>query len=277
MYHQHSLRVSATALLAFSFATTAAERAHAQHADIFIGITAGRLTTINDVSLAESHVFEADLGAVGIPGYGDDPGYNSNVLAPNELIGYNVVDHLYYWDGVAWGPPPADERLEITLGGVTQTTVTAATGFQSGPNFAQADGGGAIHTHLGYFVKHPSWNPGDPFNNPIAVGGYALLLALRSSVHEASDPFVIVLNHEMDEETFDAGVDAAADLLPPGCPGDATGDRQVDNQDLQAILDAWGASSSDPRYDPGADLNGDGTVENSDLQELLDNWATDCD
>jgi hypothetical protein len=60
------------------------------------------------------------------------------------------------------------------------------------------------------------------------------------------------------------------------CPGDANGDRVVDNADLQAILDAWASSSGDPRYDPAADFNGNGSVGNEDLQELLDHGGDTC-
>jgi hypothetical protein len=60
------------------------------------------------------------------------------------------------------------------------------------------------------------------------------------------------------------------------CPGDATLDGKVDNDDLQLLLDAWAAVSPDPRYDPRVDFDGDGMIGNSDLQVLLDHWAQMC-
>jgi hypothetical protein len=60
------------------------------------------------------------------------------------------------------------------------------------------------------------------------------------------------------------------------CPGDATGDRHVENADLQALLDSWNRSVGHPQYNPAADFDASGTVENADLQILLDNWARVC-
>jgi hypothetical protein len=79
--------------------------------------------------------------------------------------------------------------------------------------------------------------------------------------------------------TYDLNVTLTA--LPPNecdasCPGDADGDRRVDNLDLQALLDAWASVTGDPNYDPGADFDDDGRVDNNDLQVLLDNWQRVC-
>jgi glucose/arabinose dehydrogenase len=63
---------------------------------------------------------------------------------------------------------------------------------------------------------------------------------------------------------------------PVDCPGDADGDRIVENGDLQIVLDSWSKARPDPAYDVRADFNCDGTIENADLQALLDNWAVVC-
>jgi hypothetical protein len=60
------------------------------------------------------------------------------------------------------------------------------------------------------------------------------------------------------------------------CPGDADGDRRVDNADLQIVLDAWASAEGQPGYDDRADFNADGLIENVDLNVLLGNWATVC-
>jgi YVTN family beta-propeller protein len=60
------------------------------------------------------------------------------------------------------------------------------------------------------------------------------------------------------------------------CPGDADGDCEVGNADLQIVLDAWAWQTGDPNFDPRADFTHDGQVENADLQVLLDHWARIC-
>jgi hypothetical protein len=60
------------------------------------------------------------------------------------------------------------------------------------------------------------------------------------------------------------------------CDGDNNGDCVVENQDLQAVLDAWNATTNDPDYSYCADYNDDGIVENFDLQQLLDDWGHNC-
>jgi hypothetical protein len=70
--------------------------------------------------------------------------------------------------------------------------------------------------------------------------------------------------------------DALLTISASDCPGDADGDGLVGNTDLQRLLDAWGASSGDPRYDAAVDFDSSGTIENFDLQVLIDNWARDC-
>jgi hypothetical protein len=52
------------------------------------------------------------------------------------------------------------------------------------------------------------------------------------------------------------------------CFGDATGDEQVDVQDLVAVISAWGSKGPN-----AADINGDGVVDVSDLVAVVTNWG----
>ncbi|MEQ8850858.1 MAG: M64 family metallopeptidase [Phycisphaerales bacterium] len=56
-------------------------------------------------------------------------------------------------------------------------------------------------------------------------------------------------------------------VAAPDCPGDATGDGEVDFDDLNAVLNAWGGDDED------ADLTGDGAVNFDDLNLVLGLWA----
>lgn len=62
-------------------------------------------------------------------------------------------------------------------------------------------------------------------------------------------------------------------VLPPACPGDATGDGAVDFDDLNLILANWGMP-----VPPGTsgDLDLDGDVTFSDLNLVLAEWGDDC-
>ncbi|MEQ8850694.1 MAG: FG-GAP-like repeat-containing protein [Phycisphaerales bacterium] len=62
-------------------------------------------------------------------------------------------------------------------------------------------------------------------------------------------------------------------LSPCLLDGDADGDGQVDFNDLNRLLDAWGASVTPWR---GGDVNGDGQVDASDLNRVLAGWGGDC-
>jgi hypothetical protein len=63
-----------------------------------------------------------------------------------------------------------------------------------------------------------------------------------------------------------------ASLTVDTCPGDANGDGQTENVDLQILLESWNSPNPDQR----ADFNFDGLVDNADLQILLDNWMCMC-
>lgn len=75
-----------------------------------------------------------------------------------------------------------------------------------------------------------------------------------------------------DNETIDYydTSDKPFSVVAPACPGDVTGDRRVDFEDLSELLDAWGTA------DAAADLNDSGTVDFDDLNELLEQWGVDC-
>lgn len=70
---------------------------------------------------------------------------------------------------------------------------------------------------------------------------------------------------------FDVRIDnvriAPCYIVP--CPGDLTGDGQVDGEDLTLLLGSWGACA-----DPcPADITGDGSVGGDDLTILLGDWG----
>jgi hypothetical protein len=56
----------------------------------------------------------------------------------------------------------------------------------------------------------------------------------------------------------------------PPCPGDITGNGQVDAADLGILLAVWNTNG---KSNPAADINSDGTVNAADLGLLIANWG----
>jgi len=264
-------RLPATLAAALALAVSAAAR----HSDIVIELDGNRLLTVDGATGVEARVFEGELGELGVPGFADDPGFASEALAPWALLGFNVTDALLFWDGEGFVAPPQEETLDLLVSGMVVMTVTGQSGFQSGPDFAQADSNGHLHAHLGFWVKHPDFDENNPFYNPISDGAYVLIMELTSNLHETSLPLAIVFNQNLDPEDFEAAVEAAADLFGPDCPGDLDGDRSIGLSDLALLLSNYGLSGG-AGYEDG-DLNGDGNVDLSDLAALLALYGTTCD
>lgn len=61
-----------------------------------------------------------------------------------------------------------------------------------------------------------------------------------------------------------------------GCDTDITGDCQVGQADLAALLAAYNTSIGDPGYLPEADFDADGSVGQADLAALLADYGNDC-
>ncbi len=62
----------------------------------------------------------------------------------------------------------------------------------------------------------------------------------------------------------------AAEPVRAQCPGDLTGNGQVNGADLGLVLAAWSSDGSDQ---PGSDLNQDGIVNGADLAYVLGAWG----
>ena len=62
--------------------------------------------------------------------------------------------------------------------------------------------------------------------------------------------------------------------IPSGCPGDADGDRDVDFDDLNAVLSSWGSAGPAGDVFPNAAPNGQ--VDFDDLNDVLANWDMAC-
>ena len=68
---------------------------------------------------------------------------------------------------------------------------------------------------------------------------------------------------------------AALDAVAPNTkPGDTNGDNVVDNNDVQPIIDHFGAKTGDGNYDSKIDTNGDGVIDELDLFAVGHNFGS---
>ncbi len=166
----------------------------------------------------EGFVFEGEFGEGPFANSASEPGFASEPeeglgINPNNIIGFNLLDSLFYWDGTQF-TSPGDASITIAgVGGAADTVVSASTGVQL-PSFVtpanlvgQADDGGDFHTDLDFTMSD-----GAP------VGGYGLLMSLSTDDPAGiadSDPLGIFLNFGgLDEAAFEAGVEAFGAVVP---------------------------------------------------------------
>ena len=207
-------KLFAATLVLFTFACPIfAQEEEEAHSDVEFSYVDG---AIEVEAGAEGFVFEGEFGEEAFANFAGEPGIASEVeegagINPGDIIGYNVLGSLFYWDGTQ-AVSPGDASIAIDgAGGSADTIVSGTTGVQS-VNFAdpanligQADADGDFHV-----------DPGFTISDGAPAGGYGLVLSL--STDEAgiadSNPFGIFLNFGLEEEAFEAGVEAFGASVP---------------------------------------------------------------
>jgi len=116
---------------------------------------------------------------------------------------------------------------------------------------------------------------GTSFSSPYAAGVAALILSVNPSL-SASEVETIMQTTCRDMSTIGYDTltgwgmlnaeEAVRVALPPSCPLDFNGDRNVDGGDLGILLGSWGTAEYD--------INGDGTTDGIDLGIFLGNWGS---
>jgi len=265
-----SARVRARSPLAAALtAAVLVPTASAQHlGDVGLFVSNGVITT-NEIfdggDLTPRRVFGAVLGEFGIPGVGDEPGFDNDpgTFQPGSIISFTIASALKVWDGTKFVTTAADPtdgvRMKLSFANLSETT---GSGPVDGFGLAVAPNG---EWHIHYiFELLPA--TGEFVTEP---GAYLLKLWLHSNQDglAASKPFWIVFNHELDDEAFDLILESAETSLD--CTSDLNGDCIVDGADLAILLGNWGAASGG---DVG-DLNDDGAVDGADLAIVLGSWG----
>ncbi len=248
------------ALFFLATVLSAAENARAHGDPIIVTATGGVLAT-------NGLTFTSEFEPLGPLTYTNIPGFEFQGFQPGEVVTFDVVDHLWYWNAAADGIVPADDGLELRIEGVDPpfpaapvrhdpTHVDGANVFQPGFVLETIDGQSTQHQHLlNYLFESPQ----------IPDGGYAIMLRVNVSGYESTPPFVIAFNQNLGGAQFQQAVDDLTDaaFLEPDLfpPGDFNHDRRVDALDIDLLFAHRGTAEIDT-----FDLNGDAAIDDLDAQ-----------
>ena len=207
--------VIATFLILFSFTSIAfAQEEEHGHSDVEFAYVNG---AIEIEPGEEGLIFEGEFGEDAFANFASEPGIASEIeegagVNAGNIIGFNVLDSLFYWDGSQVGSV-GDATVTIAgAGGSSDAVVSAASGMQlvdfAGPAnlLGQAGDDGDFHV-----------DPGFTISDGAPAGGYGLILSLSTDDAGGiadSEPFGIFLNFGLEEEMFEAGVDAFGASVP---------------------------------------------------------------
>ena len=166
---------------------------------------------------AEGLVFEGEFGEEAFANFASEPGIASEIeegagINPGNIIAFNVLDSLFYWDG-SQAASAGDATVTISAAGGSADVVVSASSTLQLANFSvpanllgQAGDDGDFHV-----------DPGFTISDGAAVGAYGLILSLSTDDAAGigdSEALGIFLNNGLEEEMFEAGVEAFAASVP---------------------------------------------------------------
>lgn len=165
----------------------------------------------------EGFVFEGEFGEDAFANFASEPGIASEIeegagINANNIIGYNVLSDLFYWNGTEVASAGGATVTIASAGGSADAVVSSSSGLQVA-NFmtpanllGQAGDDGDFHV-----------DPGFTISDGAPAGGYGLILSLSTDDAAGigdSNPFGVFLNFGLEEEAFEAGVEAFAESVP---------------------------------------------------------------
>ena len=164
-------------------------------------------------------------------------------IGPDDIVAYNILSDLVYWNNGEFSPPLADTVIRIinNPSSLDDTVIGEATGEQPASfdplsnSIGQSSSSGDFHSHVDFRLEPLTDVPEE---TPLP-GAYGFKLSLSSdnmAVAE-SDPFFIVFQFGIDEEQFGDALDAFDDLLGeiPGILGDFNNDGFLSAVDIDLL------------------------------------------
>lgn len=185
----------ATSLILFSFTPIAlAQEEGDGHSDVEFSYVDGAIRVEEG---EEGFVFEGEFGEDAFANFASEPGIASEIeegagVNAGNIIGFNVLDGLFYWDG-SQVASAGDATVTIAGAGGSADVVVSATSGRQLADFAaptnllgQATEDGDFHVDPGFTISE-----GAP------AGGYGLIMSLSTDDAASigdSEPFGIFLN-----------------------------------------------------------------------------------
>ena len=202
--------------IAASIISTSAFAQHG-HSDVEFGYNNNAITILFG---DEGRVFEGEFppDTSFLARNTDDPGFAADepnpdpneasfplLVGPNDVIGYNIYEGLFYWDGTQELAPAIAASITITDrlgsfvldGSSVESLSTPESPSGSSQILSFADGGGVVHDHMDFDLSGSA-----------PQGAYGILMSLSTNASGIADSktFGIVFNFGLDEEDFEAGV-----------------------------------------------------------------------
>lgn len=197
--------------------------------------------------------------------------------APNDVIGYNVLDDLVFWSDGEFTAPKIDTNVRVLNipRSVEDTVIATGTGEQRASfdplanSIGQSGPGGDFHAHVDFRLEP---NSSDPEETP-AFGAYGLKLSLSSdnpSIEE-SDPFFIVFQFGIEDDQFATALSDFDALLSPSTS--LPGDFNFDGALTDADIDLLSAEVRNGTNDAAFDLTEDSLVDDLDRTNWVEQLA----
>ena len=205
--------ITATLILFSLSAISLAQEEEEAHSDVEFSYVDGAIEIEEG---AEGFVFEGEFGEGVFANFSGEPGIASEVeegagINPGDIVGFNVLDTLFYWDGSQVASPGDTTVTIAAFGGSPDAVVSSSSAVQladfTNPAnlLGQAADDGDFHV-----------DPGFTISDGAPAGGYGLVLSLSSDADgiAESEPFGIFLNFGLAEEMFEAGVESFGASVP---------------------------------------------------------------
>ncbi len=223
------------------------------------------VTAANGMLTTNGNVFSSELEPLASLTLTDVPGFEFNGFDPADVVRFDIVDHLWYWN-VGSEITPAADGLELLVEGKSAPFpsvrvshnpdhVPGQNQFAPGFVYETIDGQSPLHQHLRSYLFE---------TEDVHTGAYGIVLRVIAEGYSPTEPFLIAFNQQLGGLAFRDGIDAideAAFFDPgPGIPGDFNGDELVDAIDIDLLVAHRGSDEPDIY-----DLVPDSTIDELDV------------